>query len=481
MMGRPFWSLILLQIAMGGFDILYHHELTERLSWRPSQRRELMLHAARNLIYAGVFAVLGWLRPQGQFSLVLIIVLAAEVVITLADFVEEDHSRMLPASERVTHALLALNYGAILALLLPQLWRWAQMPDAIVPVDRGIPSLLMTIAAFGVLLFGARDLATAGRLKRLIRVPAAALSEGLPARQCILVTGATGFIGSRLVEALIAQGHRVLVLTRDPQKAARLGAPIKILTSLDQIAGDETIDAVINLAGEPTGRGLWTVGRKKKLMASRLEMTAAVVGLIARLKQRPAALVNASAIGWYGLHDDEPLTEDSGGHDCFSRSLCLAWEAEASKAAAFGVRVVLLRIGLVLGTEGGVLSQLLLPFEFGAGGRIGSGRQWMSWIERDDLVRLIVHALATPSLEGAVNATAPAPEPNSTFARALGHALHRPALLPLPALPLRLLGGDFARELLLGGQRVLPDKVLASGFTFRYPRLDEALQHIVGA
>jgi uncharacterized protein (TIGR01777 family) len=481
MMWQLFWTLIVLQLVMGAFDILFHHELTERLSWKPSQRRELLLHAARNLIYAVVFAVLGWTRPQGAFARALMIVLAAEVMITLADFVEEDRTRKLPASERVTHALLALNYGAILALLMPVLWGWAQMPDAMVPVYHGLPSLMMLVAALGVLLFGVRDLATAARLKKLVRASAASLVDGLPPGQTILVTGATGFIGSRLVEGLVAQGHRVLVLTRDPQKAARLGAPLQILTSLDQIDAGATIDAVINLAGEPTAGGLWTAARKRKLLASRLEMTAAVVGLIGRLKQHPAVLVNASAIGWYGLHDDERLTEESAGHDCFSRELCVAWEAEADKAAAYGVRVVRLRIGLVLGTEGGPLSQLLLPFEFGAGGRIGSGRQWMSWIERDDLVRLIVHAMATPSLEGAVNATAPAPERNSAFVRALGRALHRPAILPLPALPLRLLGGDFARELLLGGQRVLPAKAIASGFTFHYPHLDEALKAVTGA
>ena len=481
MMGPLFWMLIGLQLIMGAFDILYHHELTERLSWKPSQRRELRLHAARNLIYTLVFAVLGWTRPQGAFALMLMLVLAAEVVITLADFVEEDRTRKLPASERVTHALLALNYGAILALLMPSLWSWAQMPSAIVPFYYGLPSLMRAVAAFGVLLFGVRDLATAARLKRLARAPAAELVEALPPGQSVLVTGATGFIGCRLVESLLAQGHRVTVLTRDPQKAARLGAPIRILTSLEQVENSTKVDAVINLAGEPTGAGLWTAARKRKLIASRLEMTAAVVRLVGRLQHRPAVLVNASAIGWYGLRDDEQLTEDSAGHDCFSRELCVAWEAEADKAAVYGVRVVRLRIGLVLGTEGGVLSQLLLPFEFGAGGPIGSGRQWMSWIERDDLVRLIAHVIATPTLSGAVNGTAPEPERNSAFGKALGRVLHRPALLRLPALPLRLLGGDFARELLLSGQRVLPDKALASGFTFRHPRLEGALRAITGA
>lgn len=479
MMWQLFWTLIVIQIAMGGFDIVYHHELTERLSWKPSQRRELLLHAARNLIYAVVFALLGWTRPQGLFAAGLMVVLAAEVAITLADFVEEDRTRKLPASERVTHALLALNYGAILALLLPMLWGWAQMPGTIATVYHGIPSWLMAVASLGVLMFGARDLATAARLKKLVRAPAPALVESLAPNQTLLITGATGFVGSRLVESLLAAGHRVLVQARDPQKAARLGTPITIVTSLDQIPSDTVIDAVINLAGEPVGEGLWTPVRKRKILASRIEMTSAVVALIARLDTKPALLLNASAIGWYGLHGDESLTEESAGYDCFCREVCVASEIEAQKVAAHGVREVRLRIGLVLGTEGGMLSRLLLPFELGAGGPIGSGQQWMSWIARDDLVRLIAHVIATPSLSGAVNATAPEPERNSAFGRALGKALHRPAILPLPAAPLRFLGGDFARELLLGGQRVLPQKAINSGFVFRYSSLADALRTMV--
>jgi uncharacterized protein (TIGR01777 family) len=474
------WLLIAAQIVMGGFDILYHHELTERLAWHPSQRRELLLHAARNLIYAAVFAVLGWSQPQGWFAVALIAVLSGEVAITLADFVEEDRTRRLPASERVTHALLALNYGAILMLLFPILFGWARLESAVLYIYYGVPSILMAVTAFGVLLFGVRDLASAARLKRLMRAPAAGLAAALPQRQSILITGATGFIGRRLVESLLAGGHDVLVLARDPEKAARLGTPIRIFTALDQIDAGTDIDAVVNLAGESLGDGLWTRARKNRVLTSRIEMTACVVGLIARLRKRPAVLVNASAIGWYGLNDDEPLTEESAGRDCFCRDVCVAWEAEAQEAAAYGVRVVALRIGLVLGTEGGILSRFLLPFEFGAGGPIGSGRQWMSWIERDDLVRMIAHVIATPSLSGAVNGTAPAPERNGAFGHVLGRALHRPAFLPLPAAPLRLLGGDFAKELLLGGQRVLPARALASGFVFRYPRLDEALHDLVG-
>jgi uncharacterized protein (TIGR01777 family) len=204
------------------------------------------------------------------------------------------------------------------------------------------------------------------------------------------------------------------------------------------------------------------------------------VRLIERLETRPSVLVNASAIGWYGLRDDEALTESSGAGACFSSALCEAWEQEAGRAKELGLRVVLLRIGLVLGVEGGVLSRLLLPFEFGFGGPIGSGKQWMSWIARDDLVRLIAHVIATPELSGPVNATAPAPVTNATFARELGRALHRPSLLRLPAAALRLAAGDFAKELLLGGQRVLPRKALASGFVFQAATLPEALNGVLG-
>jgi uncharacterized protein (TIGR01777 family) len=209
-------------------------------------------------------------------------------------------------------------------------------------------------------------------------------------------------------------------------------------------------------------------------------MTRQVVDLIERLERRPAVLVSGSAIGFYGLWQDETLTEFDGGKRCFTHRVCDAWEREARKAQRLGVRVVRLRIGLVLGIEGGMLSQLLTPFEFGLGGPIGSGRQWMSWIERDDLVRLIAHVIATPSFTGPVNATAPMPVTNAEFAQALGHALKRPALLRMPAVVLHHLAGAFADELMLGGQRVIPDKAQASGFMFRHETVRSALDAILG-
>jgi uncharacterized protein (TIGR01777 family) len=474
------WPLVTVQILMGAFDTLYHHEMTERLAWRPSQQHELRLHGIRNLLYSALFLALGWVEAHGLWAIMVLAVLVLEVVITLMDFVEEDISRKLPASERINHTLLALNYGAILALLIPVLIGWGMRATALVPVTYGAWSIVATLAAIGVALFGLRDLAASVRLRRLVPGKAGELMAALPGRQTVLVTGATGFIGRRVVEALVAAGHQAIVLARDPHKAARMTPPFWLVSSLDQIPATTHIDAIVNLAGEPIADRPWTTSRRRKILASRVRITRDVVRLIARLERAPAVLVSGSAVGWYGLWQDEALTEFDGGKACFTHRVCDAWERAARSAERLGVRVVRLRIGLVLGTDGGFLSRMLTPFEFGLGGRIGHGRQWMSWIERDDLVRLIAHVIATPSLTGPVNATAPGPVTNRIFTRELASALHRPAMLPIPGTVLRWLAGDLADELLLGGQRVLPDKAAASGFAFRYPTVRHALAAILG-
>jgi uncharacterized protein len=301
--------------------------------------------------------------------------------------------------------------------------------------------------------------------------------QGLPpnARRHVLVTGATGFIGRRLTEALASAGHEVTVLTRDPAKAATLQPPFRLVTRLDQIPSDTAIDAVVNLAGEPVAGCLWTRRRRRRILASRLRVTRGIVRLIGRLQRPPAVLVSGSAIGWYGLWGDETLTEFDGGKRSFTHRVCDAWEQMARRAEKYGTRVVRLRLGLVLDTDGGMLGRLLVPFEFGLGGAFGRGEQWMSWIERDDLVRLMAHVIADPRYTGAVNATAPVPVQNSAFAQELARVLHRPAWLRVPAALLRLIAGDLAKELLLGGQRVLPDKADANGFKFRHDILASAL------
>ena len=435
------WSLIALQIVMGVFDTFYHHEFTERLAWRPSQRGELKLHGVRNLLYALLFAVLGWCEVHGLFAILVLLVLVAEIGITLTDFVEEDLTRKLPPSERINHTLLAINYGAILMLLVPLLIGWAMRPSAIVPAYAGGLSWVAAAAAVGAALCGLRDFTAARRLARMSRPDAAGLVTALPPAQTILVTGATGFIGTRLAASLTAAGHHVVALVRDPAKAAMLPAPLTSITGLDQLASDTRIDAIVNLAGEPIGNAPWTAARRATILQSRLATTEAVVSLIARLDSKPKVLVNGSAIGWYGLWQDQPLTESARSHACFSHDLCEAWEQAARGAEAHGVRVALLRIGLVVGRDGGFLSRMLTPFEFGLGGPFGSGLQWMSWIERDDLVRLIAHVIATDAIAGPVNATAPLPVRNRAFTAELARCLRRPALLRVPAGLLRRIGG----------------------------------------
>jgi uncharacterized protein len=473
------WTLITIQIAMAAFDTIYHHEMTERLAWRASQRHELALHAARSLIYALLFATLGFFETHGLLALLVIALLSIEVVVTLTDFVEEDMTRKLPATERVTHTLLALNYGAILVLLVPVLIGWAAKPTALVPASYGAISACAVLAAAGAVMFGLRELFASRRAATLGRGCVDTLVDALAEPQSVLITGATGLIGTRLVEALTAAGHDVTVLTRSPAKAAALSSPLRIVTSLEQVPLDARIDAVVNLAGEPIANWLWTPAKKRRIRESRLNVTAGVIRLIAALKRPPKVLINASAVGWYGPQGDTPLTEAAIGKPSFGNEVCGAWEAAARQAERHGVRVVLLRIGIVLGIEGGMLGQLLTPFEYGLGARLGGGAQWMSWIARDDVVRLIAHAIACTELSGPVNATAPEPVSNADFTRALGRALRRPAILTIPALLLHRLGGAMADELMLASKRVLPEKALASGFVFRHPTLSGALAAVL--
>lgn len=475
------FSLVIVQALLGAFDILFHHEATERLPWRPGAGRELALHATRNLLYAVVFVSLGWVAWHGLLAWAFAALILIEIVVTLWDFVEEDRTRRLPPGERVLHGVLAINYGAFLTVFAPHLIDWAAEPTGFAAQYHGIFSWVMAAFALGVVPFGLRDLLASRRARRLITPAAAPLATALPPRQRVLVTGATGFVGRRLVEALVGAGHHVTALTRDPRKAEALAQPVTVVTDLDHIPDHTVFDAIVNLAGESVVAGRWTPARRDSIQSSRLATTAALVNLIGRLEQRPAVLVSGSAIGFYGHGAERKLDEAATPRPGFTHDLCKAWEAEAARAGEHGARVVTLRIGLVLDRDGGALGGMLLPFEFGLGGPIGSGRQWMSWIHRDDLVRAICHAIAAPDLQGPVNAVTTDPIRNADFARLLARALGRPAALRLPAVVVRTALGQMGEELLLASQRVVPARLSETGFVCRYPRIETALAAITGA
>ncbi len=295
-----------------------------------------------------------------------------------------------------------------------------------------------------------------------------------------LITGGTGFIGTRLCGVLLDKGHKVTVLTRDIDKAReKVDKRVKLINSLDDLPEETRCDVIVNLAGESISEGRWSVEKKKELIESRVSTTESVVELIARLNKRPALLLSGSAIGYYGSHHDEELTEASAPHREFTHELCARWEESAREAEKSGVRVVLLRTGIVLGAGGGALGRLLPLFKLGLGGRMASGRQWMSWIHIDDHIGIILHAIKDSSLSGPVNLTAPNPVRNREFASTLGRVLRRPAILPVPGLLLKLIYGEMADVLLLSGQKVLPRKAEDSGYTFLFPELEGALRDIL--
>ncbi|CAD5107857.1 TIGR01777 family oxidoreductase [Zestomonas carbonaria] len=296
----------------------------------------------------------------------------------------------------------------------------------------------------------------------------------------ILLTGGTGLIGRGLCRHWLAQGHRLTVWSRRPQQVASLcGAAVRGIGRLEEL-GDEPLDAVVNLAGAPIADRPWTHKRKSTLWASRITLTEQLVAWLGSRGQRPAVLISGSAVGWYGDGGERELKEDMPPvSEDFASQLCVAWEESAQRAGELGIRVVLLRTGLVLARDGGFLKRLLPPFRLGLGGPIGNGRQWMPWIHLDDEIAAIDFLLRHEEAEGPYNACAPQPVRNKAFARELGRALHRPALLPVPALVLKVALGELS-GLLLGGQRAVPSRLEAAGFIFHYSDLDRALASIVG-
>ena len=294
----------------------------------------------------------------------------------------------------------------------------------------------------------------------------------------IAVSGSSGMVGSALISSLTREGHRVTRLVRRP--AGGDDVAWDIAQGVKDLPRLEGVDAVVHLAGESIAAGRWTAARKETIRRSRVEGTRRLCESLVRLSRRPKVLVSASAVGFYGNRGEEMLREDSAPGSDFLAQVCREWEAATEPASRAGIRVVQLRFGMILSPAGGALKKMLLPFKLGAGGRIGSGTQYVSWIGIDDVAGVIHHAIVTEFLRGPVNAVAPTPVTNAEYTRTLARVLSRPAIVPMPAFAARLAFGEMADALLLASQRVVPARLQASGYKFRYPELEGALRHLLG-
>lgn len=295
----------------------------------------------------------------------------------------------------------------------------------------------------------------------------------------ILITGGTGLIGRHLCRALLAEGHQLTVLSRRPETVAvKCGAAVKAMATLEEWQPERTFDAVINLAGEPIVDAYWSAQRKQLLWDSRVTLTERLVQCIAAAKQKPVVLLSGSAVGYYGNRGDTELDEMASAGNDFAADLCRAWEAAASVAENSGVRVCLLRTGLVLSKSGGLLGRMLLPFKLGLGARLGDGKQWMSWVHIEDYVVMVLRLLRDAQMRGPFNMTAPQPVTNAEFTHVLARTLNRPAFFIAPGMILRLVMGERV-VLMLEGQRVLPRKFVASAYVFRFVSLADALRHLL--
>ncbi|HXF38810.1 MAG TPA: TIGR01777 family oxidoreductase [Blastocatellia bacterium] len=298
----------------------------------------------------------------------------------------------------------------------------------------------------------------------------------------ILISGATGLIGRALCHVLNEDGHTIVGVSRSSRKPS--GLNVGEMYQWDSQAGPppeaalNQVDAVINLAGEPIAAKRWSDQQKKSIRDSRIVTTRNLVEGMRRAKRKPEVFVSSSAVGYYGNRGDERLEETSPPGRGFMSEVCQEWEREAARASELGIRVVFVRTGVVLSADGGALEKMLPPFKMGAGGRLGSGKQWFPWIHIDDIVGIFRHSIVNAKATGPINGAAPQPATNAEFTRELGHALHRPAFLPVPEIALRILMGEMA-GVLFDSQRVIPAAALASGYEFRYPQLGPALADVL--
>lgn len=294
----------------------------------------------------------------------------------------------------------------------------------------------------------------------------------------ILITGGSGFVGQRLCQQLDADGHELLVVSRNPEKAAEALPGSADIRARIADFDDAAPEAIVNLAGEPIAEGRWTDAKKQRIVDSRVDTTREVVELCGRLETPPKVLVSASAVGYYGDQGDRDVTEETERNKEWLSDICVKWEAEANKAAEHGVRVAIVRIGLVMDEGGGMLAKMLPAFKFGLGSKLGDGSQYMPWIHRDDLVRAFIFLLEHDECEGPFNGSAPNPVDNAEFTKTLASHLNRPTFLPAPAPALKLAFGEMS-HMLLTGAKMLPKRLEDAGFEFRYPTLDDALAEIL--
>ena len=432
-------AVLIGQALLGAFDNLWHHEWAARLPQQLGARRELALHAGREALYGALFLGLAWWSWHGALAVAVAAVLGVEVVITLADFLEEDRTRQLPPFERWLHTVLTVCYGLFLGLMGPRLLDWWQQPTGLASAGRGLVSWLFTAMALVVWAWSLRNALAVRRLGResaaLRDQPAPPAAPRLAA--AVLITGATGFVGQALVRRLRSQGRRLIVLTRDPKQARlQFGADIAVVGALDDIAAETRIEAVVHLAGARVLGRPWTRARRRELLDSRTRLTEGIHQLARRLAHPPAVLVAASAVGFYGVPEDGVICDERSRaqRGVFQSDLCAAVEHEAMRMEGLGMRVVRLRFGVILGREDGAYPMQALAARFGLAVRLGDGRQPVPWIHLEDAVGFIDWAL-------------------------------------------RRLAGEMS-TLLLDGQRVLPRVALAGGFVYRHGTLASALRDL---